>query len=381
MSNHTSNSGHAPPILLTIAGFDPSCGAGVAADLKTFAAHNCYGVAAVTALTVQSTQGVVSVHATPSATLRAQLDTLAEDVLLAGVKIGMLANRANASAVTEFLDKNKFAHVVLDPVFRPTAGNAELLDTSGLKFVRDELLKRVSVITPNVPEAEFLTGMEVKDLAGMKAAGLKLVEMGARAVVVTGGHLEKPTDVLCIGTEVETFGGDHVKSPNTHGSGCTFSSAIVAQLASGQQLREAVILAKAYVTKAIEKSYAIGKGAGPLESTFQIPSGTAATRSPRSSATRDASRRRACRALGLLHFCHRGTATQRNSGLENALARASCLWLVPFAPGALARRCGAPCFSGTAGDSLVVFPGPGVGRRLFGLRLRALRSSGRSRRL
>ncbi|MGA6956325.1 MAG: hydroxymethylpyrimidine/phosphomethylpyrimidine kinase, partial [Candidatus Acidiferrales bacterium] len=160
MSNHTSNSGHAPPILLTIAGFDPSCGAGVAADLKTFAAHNCYGVAAVTALTVQSTQGVVSVHATPSATLRAQLDTLAEDVLLAGVKIGMLANRANASAVTEFLDKNKFGHVVLDPVFRPTAGNAELLDTSGLKFVRDELLKRVSVITPNVPEAEFLTGME-----------------------------------------------------------------------------------------------------------------------------------------------------------------------------------------------------------------------------
>ncbi len=200
----------------------------------------------------------------------AQLDTLVEDIEIAGVKIGMLANRANASVVTEFLDKHKFAHVVLDPVFRPTAGNAELLDTSGLKFVRDELLKRVSVITPNVPEAEFLTGLEVKDLAGMKVAGLKLVEMGARAVVVTGGHLEKPIDVLCIGTEVETFGGDHVKSPNTHGSGCTFSSAIVAQLASGQQLREAVILAKAYVTKAIEKSYAIGKGAGPLNQLYRF---------------------------------------------------------------------------------------------------------------
>jgi len=213
---------------------------------------------------------VISVHATPSATLRAQLDALVDDVVIAGVKIGMLTNRGNASAVTEFLDKHKFTHVVLDPVFRPTAGDAELLDTSGLKFVRDELLKRVSVITPNLPEAEFLTGMEVKDLSSMKAAGQKLIEMGAHAVVVTGGHLEKPIDVFCVGTEVETFGGDHVKSPNTHGSGCTFSSAILAQLACGQQLREAVILAKAYVTKAIEKSYQIGKGAGPLNQLFRF---------------------------------------------------------------------------------------------------------------
>lgn len=267
MGEHTNQT---PPILLTIAGFDPSCGAGVAADLKTFAAHNCYGVAAITALTVQSTQGVKSVHATPSAQLRAQLDELAADVSIAAVKIGMLANRGNAVAVTEFLDKYKFAQVVLDPVFRPTAGNEDLLDTAGLKFVRDELLKRVHVITPNMPEAEFLTGMEVKDLNAMKSAGQKLVEMGARAVVVTGGHLDKPIDVLCEGGEVETFGGDHVKSPNTHGSGCTFSSAIAAQLASGQQLREAVILAKAYVTKAIEKSYQIGKGAGPLNQLYRF---------------------------------------------------------------------------------------------------------------
>jgi hydroxymethylpyrimidine/phosphomethylpyrimidine kinase len=267
LSNHTN---HTPPILLTIAGFDPSCGAGVAADLKTFAAHNCYGVAAVTAITVQSTQGVRAVHATSSATLRAQLDALIEDVALAGVKIGMLANRANASAVADFLDAHKFMHIVLDPVSRPTSGSAELLDPAGLKFVRDELLKRASVITPNMPEAELLTGMEVKDLQGMKAAGKKLLEMGARAVIVTGGHLEKPSDVLCEGSDVEVFGGDHVKSLNTHGSGCTFSSAIAAQLAGGQQLREAVILAKAYVTKSIEKSYAIGKGAGPLNQLFRF---------------------------------------------------------------------------------------------------------------
>jgi hydroxymethylpyrimidine/phosphomethylpyrimidine kinase len=265
-----SHANQTPPILLTIAGFDPSCGAGIAADLKTFAAHNCYGVAVITALTVQSTQGVRAVHATPGATLSAQLNALTDDVTLAGVKIGMLANRANASVVADFLDAHKFMHVVLDPVSRSTAGDAELLDPAGLKFVRQELLKRASVITPNMAEAEFLTGLEVKDLQGMKAAGKKLLEMGARAVIVTGGHLDKPSDVLCEGTEVEVFGGEHVKSLNTHGSGCTFSAAITAQLASGQQLREAVILAKAYVTKAIEKSYQIGKGAGPLNQFFRF---------------------------------------------------------------------------------------------------------------
>lgn len=261
-----------PPILLTIAGFDPCCGAGIAADLKTFAAHNCYGVAAVTALTVQSTLGVRSIMATPAPTLRAQLDALVEDITLAGVKIGMLANHANASVVAEFLDSHKFTHVVLDPVSRPTAGDAELLDAPGLKFVRDELLKRATVITPNMPEAGFLTGMEVKDLNEMKVAAQKLVEMGARSVIVTGGHLDKPIDVLCeaAGGEVLTFGSDHVKSPNTHGSGCTFSSAIAAQLAAGQQLCDAVILAKAYVTKAIEKSYQIGKGAGPLNQLYRF---------------------------------------------------------------------------------------------------------------
>jgi len=267
---HGNHGAHTPPILLAISGFDPSCGAGVAADLKTFAAHNCYGVAAVTALTVQSTQGVREVHATTAATLRAQLDELASDSILAGVKIGMLASRANAGVVAEFLDKHKFAHVVLDPVTRPTAGRTDLLDPPGLKFLRDELLKRATVVTPNIAEAEYLTGMEVKDVTGMKAAAQKLVEMGAQAVIITGGHLEKPIDVLCDSAGIEAFAGDHVKSENTHGSGCTFSSSIAAQLAAGQHLRDAVILAKAYVTKAIEKSYPTGKGAGPLNHLFRF---------------------------------------------------------------------------------------------------------------
>ena len=258
--------GHSLPIVLTIAGFDPSCGAGVGADLKTFSAHNCYGVAAVTALTVQSTQGVQAVHPTPSATLRAQLEALAQDLQIAAIKIGMLGTRANAAVVAEFLDKGNFQHVVLDPVIHASAGGADLLDAGGVKYLGEELIKRASVITPNIPEAALLAGVEISDVAGMEAAARKLVEeRGARAVVITGGHMEKPVDVLFDGTELQVLSADRVKTENTHGSGCTFASAIAAQLACGRALPEAVMLAKAYVTKAIEKAFSIGKGPGPLD--------------------------------------------------------------------------------------------------------------------
>jgi hydroxymethylpyrimidine/phosphomethylpyrimidine kinase len=264
------NSSPTPPILLTVAGFDPSCGAGIAADLKTFAMHDCYGVAAITALTIQSTQGVKSVQPIPHATLRAQLDALAEDFEIAVVKIGMLANRGNAVAVAEFLDQAGLSRVVLDPVVNPSSGGPELLDASGVKFLREEMIKRVAVITPNLSETELLTGLEVKDLAGMKAGAQKLVEMGARAAVVKGGHLDKPIDILFDGNEFVTFGGEQVKSGHTHGTGCVFSSAIAAQLASGRALPEAVTLAKAFVTKAIEHGHAIGKGAGPVNPFFRF---------------------------------------------------------------------------------------------------------------
>jgi hydroxymethylpyrimidine/phosphomethylpyrimidine kinase len=262
-----STNGHnhaAPPILLTISGFDPSCGAGTAADLKTFAAHGCYGVAAITSLTVQNTQGVETVHNTPSAELREQLEVLVKDCEIAAVKIGMLGNRGNAVVVAEFLDAHEFAHVVHDPVMKSSSG-AELLDAGGIKFVATELLKRASVITPNVPEAEVLTGLTIKDIADMEAAARKLVEIGARSVIVKGGHMERAVDVLFDGSEIVQLGGDRVKTENTHGTGCTFASAIAAQLAAGRSLFEAATLAKAYVTKAIEKGYAIGKGRVPLD--------------------------------------------------------------------------------------------------------------------
>jgi hydroxymethylpyrimidine/phosphomethylpyrimidine kinase len=250
--------------LLTISGFDPCCGAGTAADLKTFAAHGCYGVAAVTALTVQNTVGVEGVHIIPSATLRAQLEALARDSAIAAVKIGMLGNRANAEVVAEFLDANKFAHVVHDPVMKSSSGT-ELLDAAGVKFVAAEMLKRASVITPNVPEAEILTGIAIRDVGEMEAAARKLVEMGARAVIVKGGHMEKAVDVLFDGNELMPLAGDKGKEELLHGTGCTFASALTAHLAEGRSLLEAATLAKAYVTKAIEKAYPTGKGRVPLD--------------------------------------------------------------------------------------------------------------------
>jgi hydroxymethylpyrimidine kinase/phosphomethylpyrimidine kinase len=266
-NNHHANP--APPILLTIAGFDPSCGAGAAADLKTFAAHGCYGVAAITALTVQTTAGVESVQATPAVTLRAQLEALANDAEISAVKIGMLGNRANAAAVAEFLDTRKFAHIVLDPVLK-SSGGTELVDAAGARYIGAELMKRASVITPNSAEAEALSGLSVSDTAGMEAAARKLVDLGARAVIVKGGHLERAVDVLYDGTQMITLGGDRVRTENTHGTGCTFASAIAAQLALGRGLSEAATLAKAYVTKAIEKSYPVGRGRIPLDHFYRL---------------------------------------------------------------------------------------------------------------
>src|SRR6202790_3268286 len=234
MSNHINM---APNLLLTIAGFDPSCGAGIAADLKTFAAHGCYGVAAITSMTVQSTEGVQAVHNTPSAELREQLEVLAKDCDIAAVKIGMLGNRGNAAVVAEFLDAHKFAHVVHDPVMKSSSGT-ELLDAAGIKYLATELLKRASVITPNVPEAEILTGLTIKDIGDMEVAARKIVEMGAHAVIVKGGHMERAVDVLFDGERITQLGGDRVKADNNHGTGCTFPSALPPPLRGGPGLLE-----------------------------------------------------------------------------------------------------------------------------------------------
>jgi hydroxymethylpyrimidine/phosphomethylpyrimidine kinase len=264
-NGHNGHGEHAaPPILLSISGFDPSCGAGVGADIKTFAAHGCYGIAGITSVTVRNTQTLEAVHNIPSAELREQLEVLARDCEIAAVKIGMLGNRGNAAVVAEFLDAHKIANVVLDPVLR-SHSDTELLDASGTKYLVTELLKRADVITPNVHEAQTLSGITIKDVAGMEAAARKLVEMGARAVIVKCSHIDLAVDVLFDGNGIHQLGGDRIKIEHTQGTGCTFAAAIAAQLAAGRPLLEAVTLAKAYVMKATEKAYAIGKGRLPLD--------------------------------------------------------------------------------------------------------------------
>ena len=251
------------PVVMTVAGFDPSGGAGIVADLKTFAAHHCYGVSAITALTVQNTHGVAEVYPVEAKILSQSVQSLLADGRVRALKIGMLGNAATAEVVRDVLHARPDLFAVLDPVVRSATG-VELLDAAGLEFLIRHLLSRAAVLTPNMAEAGVLTGLPVDNLDTMKAAARKLVEMGARAVVVTGGHLDKAIDVFAEGNTLESFAGDRFKPDNTHGTGCTFSSAVAANLALGRQLRDAIVLAKAYVAEAIRQAFPIGPGSVPL---------------------------------------------------------------------------------------------------------------------
>lgn len=260
----------APPIVLTIAGFDPSSGAGVTADIKTIAAHGCYGVSAITALTVQSTAGVRRLVPVDVKLLGDTFDELLRDVKVSAVHIGMLGSGEVVSRVADLLESAGLKKVVLDPVLRSSSG-AALLDKPGAELLIQRLLSLVDVITPNVDEATALTGLEVRNPPQMKLAAERLHEMGAKAVVVTGGHLDRALDVLSVkGEQAQTYSAERVDSPNTHGTGCAFSTAIACQLALGQSLEMAVVLAKAYVLAAIRSSYTIGRGPGPVNHTYAI---------------------------------------------------------------------------------------------------------------
>ncbi len=236
--------------------------------MKTFAAHNCYGVAAITALTVQNTQGAMRQTPAEPKMLEESLAMLFADGRIRAVKIGMLANRANVEIVAKALDGHGDIPVVLDPVIRSASG-LDLLDARGLEALRSDLLKRTTIVTPNLAEAAALTGLKVDSVEMMKLAAQKMIELGAKAVVVTGGHLEKAVDVFSDGATTETFAADHVKPDNTHGTGCAYSSAVAANLALGRHLHDAVMLAKVYVTEAIRKAYSVGPGRMPLNHFFR----------------------------------------------------------------------------------------------------------------
>jgi hydroxymethylpyrimidine/phosphomethylpyrimidine kinase len=259
-----------PPVVLTIAGFDPSSGAGVTADIKTIAAHGCYGVAAITAITVQSTAGVRQVSPVDPQLLWDSLEELIADVRVSAVRVGMLGSAEVAAKVAEFLEKSQLQNMVIDPVLKASSG-ASLLDTRGVKILAERLLPLATVITPNVDEATALTGVEVRGQDDMKQAAERLHEMGARGVVITGGHLERAIDLLSLkGEYVQIFKSDRVESEHTHGTGCAFSTAIACQLSQERSLSAAVLLAKAYVTAAIANSYLLGKGAGPINHMYRM---------------------------------------------------------------------------------------------------------------
>jgi len=271
-----------PPVVLTIAGFDPSSGAGVTADIKTIAAHSCYGVSCITALTVQSTAGVKRVEAADPALVNDTLEELAADLEIAAVHIGMLGSAKIVKAVSEFLTaksdsrsrgKARLPNVVLDPVLKSSSG-AELLDAAGTRLLIERLIPLSDVITPNVDEATVLTGIKVKEIEEMKAAAARLHDMGASAVVVTGGHLEKAIDLLSFtakkGVEQEIFKADRQRSNSTHGTGCAFATAMACHLALDRGLAEATLLAKTYVTAAIANGQMLGKGTGPVHHLYRM---------------------------------------------------------------------------------------------------------------
>jgi hydroxymethylpyrimidine/phosphomethylpyrimidine kinase len=274
-----------PPVVLTIAGFDPSSGAGVTADIKTIAAHSCYGVACITALTVQSTAGVKRVEMVDSALIAESLEELAGDLDISAIHIGMLGSGRIVKVVADFLSgatakgssnragKARLPNIVLDPILKSSSG-AALLDATGTKLLIEKLIPLASVLTPNVDEAAVLTGMQVKDLDEMKAASAKLHEMGAAALVITGGHLDKAIDLLSFttphGIEQEVFKAERQRSNSTHGTGCAFATAMACHLALDRGLAEAALLAKTYVTAAISNGQPIGRGTGPVHHLYRM---------------------------------------------------------------------------------------------------------------
>jgi hydroxymethylpyrimidine/phosphomethylpyrimidine kinase len=266
-----------PQIVLTIAGFDPSSGAGVTADIKTVAAHGCYGVACITAMTVQSTAGVRRVESMDPALITDTLEELAADMAIAAVHIGMLGNGKTVSAVADFLGarkgKSKIPNIVLDPILKSSSG-ATLLDPAGVKLLTEVLLPIADVITPNIDEAAILTGIGIKNLDDMRAAAHRFHEMGATATVITGGHLDKAIDLLSFttrkGVEQEVFKAEKQRSNSTHGTGCAFSTAIACHLALDRGLPEATLLAKTYITAAISAGHPLGSGIGPVNHLYRM---------------------------------------------------------------------------------------------------------------
>ncbi|MGB7257533.1 MAG: bifunctional hydroxymethylpyrimidine kinase/phosphomethylpyrimidine kinase [Pseudolabrys sp.] len=255
-------------IALTIAGSDSSGGAGIQADLKTFSALGVYGASVIAALTAQNTRGVTAFHDVPPDFITAQIDAVFSDLAIGAVKIGMLSNRAAIEAVAAGLDRHKAKNIVLDPVMVATSGD-RLLASDAVDALRNELIPRALIVTPNLPEAAALTAAPLaRNESEMEGQARAILSLGARRVLIKGGHGEgeDAVDLLVGEGDVVRVGARRIATKNTHGTGCTLSSAIAANLARGRDIVAAVREAKTFVTKAIAAAdrLAIGSGHGPL---------------------------------------------------------------------------------------------------------------------
>ncbi len=257
-----------PPRVLSIAGSDSGGGAGIQADLKTFSAFGCFGMTAITAITAQNTQGVRAIQALPPALLAQQIDAVIEDIGVDAVKIGMLHDPAVVRAVAEAIDRHRLQRVVLDPVMVATSGD-RLIAQETVAVLVAELFPRATVITPNLDEAGWFLGRAIASADALEAAAHALQAMGARGVLLKGGHLAGPvlSDLLLDDDGATVWQGDRIDTPNTHGTGCTLSSAVACGLARGLVLREAVAQARDYVRGALQAAAAwrLGRGHGPLD--------------------------------------------------------------------------------------------------------------------
>ncbi len=259
-------------VALTIAGSDSSAGAGIQADLKTFAAHGVYGASAITAVTAQNTLGLAGAVALSADFVTAQIEAIAGDLTVHATKTGMLATAAIVEAVAAAIRELELPLVVVDPVMVAKSGD-RLLDEDAVQTLLAELLPKAFVVTPNIPEAETLTGREIASLGDMRDAASRIHQLGAAAVVVKGGHAagDEVVDVLFDGSTFAELRTPRVVSTNTHGTGCTYAAAIAANLALGRTLRQSAEAAQQYVAGAIRHGIAIGHGHGPLDHFWNRP--------------------------------------------------------------------------------------------------------------
>ena len=249
---------------LTIAGSDSGGGAGIQADLKTFAARGVYGMSAITSVTAQNTVGVQGVFDIPSAFIARQIDSVLSDIGAHVIKTGMLSSAEIIVAVADRLQHYYGIPLVVDPVMVAKGGDP-LLAPDAVSTLIERLIPLATVVTPNLNEAKALTGLDITDVNGMKEAARRIREMGTSCVVVKGGHLEgQAIDVLYDGDTYELFEAERIDTVNTHGTGCTFASAVAAELAKGLDIKNAVAVAKAYLTDAIQHAGSIGGGHGPV---------------------------------------------------------------------------------------------------------------------